>query len=478
MYVPLTYTLPIILAVFAISGGYISLVVVERILEQHVVTDPGVAEDILKLSKVIKISSLVFLALSLVVGTLLSRAINSTVEQMIESHAHIRAGVPVNPVQPQMSGDELEKLTGSFNQIVNRLNSYILDSLMGCTIILDQDANILSMNAAARKTLDVAEEADVHRGIEEILGNGGANREFIQIMKSALRDGMISSSREVAFHMRGGGEVTLGITASVLRNQNKEPVGLFVIFKDLTRIKEVQLQMQRTEKMVSLGRLSASIAHEIRNPLGSIKGLTQILQERAPGDEKVQRYAGVMIREIERLDRVVQNLLNFANPTEQEFEECDINELVREAVTLACYKKTERRPNVEQVYDVSAPRAFAEREKLFQAVLNIVLNALEAAGEDERVMVRTKFCADSLIFRGTSDRDGILVEVSNTGAVIPADMMEKIFDPFFTTKAEGSGLGLAITQQIISAHNGNLKVKSQDNLTTFGVEIPIARANV
>lgn len=478
VYVPLTYTLPVILAVFAISGGYISVVVIDHILKNEVLLYPGLADDIRKLSDIIKISSLVFLVLAIAIGILLSRIINQAVESIISSQGQIEKGKPLSPVPQQMTGDELEKLTGSFNQMVSRLNSYILDSLMGCTIILDQDTNILSMNASARKTLNVGDDEDVHRKMEDVLGNGGMNADFIQIMKSALKEGMVSSSREVAFHFKGGGAVTLGLTASVLRNQAKEPAGLFVIFKDLTRIKELQLQMQRTEKMISLGRLSASIAHEIRNPLGSIKGLTQLLMERSPEDEKVQRYTGVMIREIERLDRVVQNLLNFANPTEQEFEECDINEVVREAVQLACYKKSQNRPNIEEAYDTSAPHAFAEREKLFQAVLNIVLNALEASGENDRVSVRTRFCANSLFFRQVNDHDGIRVEVSNTGSTIPPEIMEKIFDPFFTTKSEGSGLGLAITQQIISAHNGNLKVDSRDNTTTFGIELPLSRANV
>ncbi|MBI5177849.1 MAG: PAS domain-containing protein [Nitrospinae bacterium] len=474
VYVPMTYTLPIIMAILALSCGYIAIEFLDYMLGHGSALPLQSINEVMRVIKVLKVITVMFVIAGAVLGILMSRAINQAIEEIIASHGQIKEGAPVRPVQVQASGNELERLSDSFNRTVNQLNNYILDSLMGCTIILDQNLNVLSMNAAARKTLHIPDAAEIHEGLAELLGKGGENREFIELMRVSLLEGMVSSSREVPFTPAGGDMVTLGLTASVLRNARKEPVGLFVIFKDLTRIKEVQKQMQRTEKMVSLGRLSASIAHEIRNPLGSIKGLTQLLMERAPEDEKVQRYTGVMIREIERLNGVVQNLLNFANPTDHAFERCDVKDIVREVVALASYKKAENRPRIDEEYDTTAPAIMAEREKLFQALLNIVINALEAAGKDDAVQIRTKFRAESFQFRDMDDHDGVVIEISNTGSTIDPDTMEKIFDPFFTTKSEGSGLGLAITQQIISLHNGNLKVRSKDNLTTFIIELPIS----
>ena len=478
VYVPLTYTLPIIMGVLAFSCGYISIVFLDYMLGHGSTLPIGSIHELLKVMNYIKALTLIFVFLAVVIGILLSRSINEAVAGIVSSHASIKRGEAVRPMREYTSGDEMEKLTESFNRTVDQLNSYILDSLMGCTIILDEQMNVLSMNASARKTINIPDDADIHRNLEALVGQNGANREFISLMRSSLKEGLVSSSREVMFSPPGGESVTLGLTASILRNQSKGAVGLFVIFKDLTKIKEIQRQLQRTEKMVSLGRLSASIAHEIRNPLGSIKGLTQLLMERAPEDEKVQRYTGVMIREIERLDNVVQNLLNFANPTENAFEPCDVNEVVREVVALACYKRSENRPRIEEDFDTSAPQVFAEKEKLFQALLNIVMNAFEASGKNDIVKVSTRFRAENFFFRDMADRDGILVEITNSGSTIPAETMEKIFDPFFTTKAEGSGLGLAITQQIISSHKGNLKVRSKDNLTTFAIELPISAQHV
>ncbi|MEE8484174.1 MAG: ATP-binding protein [Nitrospinota bacterium] len=474
VHVSILYTLPVIVVVFALSGGFVAIVFIEEVMPK----DPGAMMEVNRLAlqnaiKIIKIISIILIIFAGIVGVLLSRSINQSISSIVKSYRNIKDGKPLEEVEARLSGDEMEELTANFNRVVEVLNSYILESLMGCTMILDNDLNVLSMNMAARNAMAVGEYENVHKKLGDVLGGQAENLTFLELLKSSIKEETVSSSEKISFRAKNGETVTVGLTASILRNEKNEPVGLFVIFKNLTKILEVQRQIRRTEKMVSLGRMSAGIAHEIRNPLGSIKGLTQLLMERSPDDEKVQRYTGVMIREIDRLNNVVQKLLNFSNPTEREFTKCDINEILKEVVELAGYERKEGRAHLKEEYDTSAPVILAEREKLVQALLNILMNALEITGPNDEITIKTYFGPEQFVFEDLEDRDGIAVEITNTGSTIEPEMMEKIFEPFFTTKEEGSGLGLAITQQVIASHNGNLKVASKNTSTTFRIELPI-----
>ncbi len=474
VHVSILYTLPVIIVIFALSGGLVAIVFIEEVMPK----EPGAMMEVNRLAiqnaiKVIKIINIIIILFAVIVGVLLSRSINQSISAIVKSYRNIKDGRPLEEIEARFSGDEMEDLTANFNRVVEVLNSYILESLMGCTMILDNDLNVLSMNMAARGAMAVGEYENVHKNLDDVLGGQAGNLNFLELLKSSIKEETVSSSEKISFTAKNGETVTVGLTASILRNEKNKPVGLFVIFKNLTKILEVQRQIRRTEKMVSLGRMSAGIAHEIRNPLGSIKGLTQLLMERSPDDEKVQRYTGVMIREIDRLNNVVQKLLNFSNPSEREFAECDINEILKEVVELAGYDRKEGRAHLKEEYDTSAPIILAEREKLVQAILNILMNALEITGPDDDITIKTYFGAEQFVFEDLEDRDGIAVEITNTGSTIEIEIMEKIFEPFFTTKKEGSGLGLAITQQVIASHNGNLKVSSKNASTTFRIELPI-----
>lgn len=476
--VPLIYSMPVILVVFALSTGYMAIVLLEAVLPKNPMIMSVDVFTIRKLISIIKVLTILYIFLALIVGILISRKIHDSVTSVVNSYENIISGLPVKPVDVLDTGDEMQELTENFNKIVSRLNSYILDSLMGCTIVLDNNMSVLSMNSAARNTLKIDEEMNIHKNINNLLGSENANNPFIELIQASLDEKTISSSKEIPYKPPDSEWMTLGLTTSVLKNDKDEHVGLFIVFKDLTKIEEIRLQMQRTEKMVSLGRMSAGIAHEIRNPLGSIKGLTQLLLERSPDDEKVQRYTGVMIKEIERLDNVVKSLLNFSSPNEQKFEECNVNDILKDAINLVGYERTEESARLEEDYDTSAPPIMAERERLLQAVLNILINAFAACGPNDRISIKTHFKPEQFHFNDNADSDGVEIEISNTGPPIPQKEIEKIFDPFFTTKTEGSGLGLAITQQIVSAHNGNLKVESSEGLTRFRIELPIATQNV
>jgi signal transduction histidine kinase len=230
----------------------------------------------------------------------------------------------------------------------------------------------------------------------------------------------------------------------------------------------MQEQLQQTERLAALGTLAAGVAHEIRNPLGAVKGLAQLLQESADSPTE-QKYARTIVGEVSRLDTVVERLLRLARPASGLIEKVDLNRLVHDAVELCSYERNAKQITILQDYD---PRIFEiplDREAMLQAVLNVVRNAVQAIPHAGTIRVKTDLRADP----DPSKVRRVSIEIANTDSRIsPADY-KRIFYPFYTTKEGGTGLGLAITHQVVTAQGGTIEVESGQGETVFTIELPI-----
>ncbi len=229
------------------------------------------------------------------------------------------------------------------------------------------------------------------------------------------------------------------------------------------RIIAVEEQLRRAEKLSTLGEMAAVLAHEIRNPLGSIRGTAEILRDDyRPGDPK-HEFIEIQIKETERLNRVVEDFLAMARPQPPEMVRCLLREELETIVVLTANDARERK--VRLVLEPMAGDAVvrADGEKLRQAFLNIVINALQATPQGGTVTIATRQ-TDSMFE----------IRFSDTGPGIDADTLARIFEPFFTTKPDGTGLGLAITKKIIEGHGGTLEVESAPGRgTTVAVRLPM-----
>ena len=229
------------------------------------------------------------------------------------------------------------------------------------------------------------------------------------------------------------------------------------------RIIAVEEQLRRAEKLSTLGEMAAVLAHEIRNPLGSIRGTAEILRDDyRPGDPK-HEFIEIQIKETERLNRVVEDFLAMARPQPPEMVRCLLREELETIVVLTANDARERR--VRLVLEPMAGDAVvrADGEKLRQAFLNIAINALQATPQGGTVTIATRQ-TDSMFE----------IRFSDTGPGIDADTLARIFEPFFTTKPDGTGLGLAITKKIIEGHGGTLEVESAPGRgTTVAVRLPM-----
>ncbi|QXE90886.1 sensor histidine kinase [Geomonas subterranea] len=225
----------------------------------------------------------------------------------------------------------------------------------------------------------------------------------------------------------------------------------------------IEEQLRRAERLSALGELSAILAHEIRNPLASIRGTAEILMEQGTPAERRGEFLEILVKESDRLNRVVEDFLRMARPEPADRRECDINEELANMVTLLSAQARGCGVSLE-LSRGTVPRLVADPEKLRQAFLNLMLNAIQASAEGGSVQVATSF-----------DREAGLVEIriSDQGAGIAPDAIAQIFEPFFTTKGSGTGLGLPITKKIIEGHGGSVEVTSEPGKgATFKVRIP------
>lgn len=261
-----------------------------------------------------------------------------------------------------------------------------------------------------------------------------------------------------------------GILAQRERERREElqrsAVGLEESYRRLQqqseRIIAVEEQLRRAEKLSTLGEMAAVLAHEIRNPLGSIRGTAEILRDDYPAGTDKHEFIDIQIRETERLNRVVEDFLRMARPQQGEKRLCSLREELETIVTLTAGSARDR--GVQLVLEPTGEGLFmlADGEKLRQAFLNILINALQATPSGGRVIVSARMVDDCA-----------LISFRDSGAGIPAENLERIFEPFFTTKADGTGLGLAVTRKIVEAHGGNLMVTSVPGVGTT-VEITLA----
>ncbi len=229
------------------------------------------------------------------------------------------------------------------------------------------------------------------------------------------------------------------------------------------RIIAIEEKLRRAEKLSTLGEMSAVLAHEIRNPLGSIRGTAEILRDDyKPGDPKYE-FIEIQIKETERLNRVVEDFLRMSKPQPVEMRGCSVKEELETVVTLTSNDAAERKLLVTLQSLPDMPLVMGDGEKLRQAFLNIIINALQATPSGGRVDISLRQADSNLEIR-----------FSDTGQGIAPEALKRVFEPFFTTRSEGTGLGLAITKKIIESHGGTLEVESEPGQgTTVIVSLPI-----
>ncbi len=227
---------------------------------------------------------------------------------------------------------------------------------------------------------------------------------------------------------------------------------------------QTEEQLRRADRLSALGELSAGMAHEIRNPLGSIKGAVEILKDDYRPDNAKYEFIQILLKETDRLNRIVQEFLGFARPKQPEFRQTDVNEAIESVLTLTAQEARKAGVKVEKRLDQSIGKRSLDGGLLKQAFLNLILNAVQAMPRGGVLTVESAL------------KGGMIeVKIADTGVGISEENRKKLFSPFFTTKKNGTGLGLAITYRIVENHRGRIDVVSEPGKgATFTVKIPVA----
>ena len=236
---------------------------------------------------------------------------------------------------------------------------------------------------------------------------------------------------------------------------------------------EISLEiLQRTDRLSSLGMMTAGLAHEIRNPLVAIRTFAQLLPERYQDREFIDGFHQIAIKEVDRVCGLIDNLLSFARPAPPAISAEDINEIIEDTIRLLESEARGKSVQIHRELAADIAKIYVDKEKIKQVCMNVILNAIQAIVSEGVIGVSTR------LFHKNGSAPLVQIEVRDSGGGIPEEDFKKIFDPFFTTKKDGSGLGLAISHQIVQEHGGYIVVESKVGKgTTFLIHLPTRQLN-
>jgi two-component system nitrogen regulation sensor histidine kinase GlnL len=357
----------------------------------------------------------------------------------------------------------------------NHLKEYyanVIDSVGDGVIVFDRRGMVTLINPAAEEITGISRRqaqghlpAEIFAGVETLL-------EMVE--KTAATSMTISDYENIAL-TKGGHITPVSATTSPLLQDNGEQIGTILILRDLTSIRDLERAVRQADRLSILGTLAAGLAHEVKNPLGGIKGAAQLLEMELPAESELRDYTRVMLKEVQRVNRIVEELLELASPRRLELSKVNLHKTLADILILQKRAVGKKKITFQQQFDPSIPPVLGDEALLIQLFLNLIKNAVEAVGESGLIRVTSRVLADySMTQKGERRARMVAIEISDDGPGIHKEEMEHLFTPFFTTKPNGTGLGLAICHKIISEHRGMIKVDSDPTRgTTFTVMLPL-----
>ncbi len=356
---------------------------------------------------------------------------------------------------------------------VNLHRARILSHMRGAVIAVDTDGRITTLNQAAKDLLGPVQLGDHYDRLVP---------EIAEMLRTALHDQRAINDFEMVMPGPDGESISIVVSSSCLKTANNDTVGAMAMIYDLTAIKRLEQNVQRADRLSSLGTLAAGMAHEIKNPLVSIKTFTQLLLSRYDDPDFRATFSEIVPHEVERIDSIVLRLLDFARPKPPRFEFHNLRTVVEDVLALVDNELRKGCVTVRKEFPEEYIEIRGDEQQLHQVFLNLVLNALDALRETEggNLTVRVDYDRAHLRPNGQlpfQETDVVRVSFSDSGCGMSSENLQRIFTPFFTTKPNGSGLGLSVVHGIITEHGGEIDVDSVPGEgTTFTVTLPLSRS--
>jgi nitrogen fixation/metabolism regulation signal transduction histidine kinase len=337
----------------------------------------------------------------------------------------------------------------------------ILERLPCGVFVLDSNENLTLCNPMAAEVLEQSHSHadDIEDNIQSFLST-----EMRRYLKTSAADGGSKEELEISVKKAHKKRI-LATSGTPLTDACGVPIGTLHIIRDVTEVKALQEQSKRIERLSAMGEMAVELAHEIRNPLGSIELFASLLVQELSGDPK--RWAENIRIGTRSLNTIVSNMLHFANPLSPAFCLVDLHNIIEEVLQFV--EPIMRQREVEVTTRLAAENSWiaADPEMIKQMLLNLIFNAMKAMPSHASLIIGTSSVGAS---EGDHQSDELELQIQDTGIGIPPENLDRIFDPFFTTNKNGTGLGLSVVHQIVEQHSGHINVKSEVNRgTTFTI---------
>lgn len=407
------------------------------------------------------ITTFLILSIALLIGILFYRVtfnrpfqhLLKGVQKISEGDLHYRFRVPAK--------DEFGDLAKAFNKMrVNLIarereliqlslyNTLILENVRSGIITVNLEEEVTTFNPAATRILSM--DSEMAKGVK--ITSPLFPHTLCGLLGQSLKDNTSYVTGKEVIIVQNGQDRILALSTSPLLSKDGERIGMIAIFEDITRVKKLEEKLSVSSRLAALGEMAAGVAHQIRNPLGVMKVSAEMLRDyyRVVDDERnYQRITHMMISEIDTLNIVIRNLLDFARPREVRKSACSIRQIIRcslESLPLDKYPELEI-----QTLDLDhLPDYLMDKSLIEQVVSNLILNAIQASAPDGKIQISA-----------TMKQGHLQVAIRDWGCGFDESTRRQIFNPFFTTKSDGTGLGLSISHRIIEQHSGTIDVSSK-----------------
>lgn len=358
---------------------------------------------------------------------------------------------------------------------------HILASLEEGITIIDQEDRIAYLNQTAEQLTCFSSAQTWGRPYLEVFS---ANPWIIEIIQRTISSGYSRMAGEGRLQGRLHRSIPVRLTCSPILNGRGAYLGLILVFHDLSYQKELAETAQREDRLTHLGVLAAGLAHEIKNPLAGIRGAAQLLQGRVRDNPSAVEYTKVMIRQVDRLSNLLEQLLGLSTPPSLDMQPVNVHKILTEVLLLERETMSPQQ-RIQTQFDPSLPDVLGDEAQLAQVFRNLIKNALQALagqrGGELSIVTRmaTNFhllrSATSGARRATRRSRFLAIDFADNGSGIAPEHLPQLFTPFFTTKTKGTGLGLSVSQKIITQHGGAIQVESNPGQrTVFHVYLPVA----
>jgi len=352
----------------------------------------------------------------------------------------------------------------------------VLAGLPDAVVAVDAALRVVFWNAAAEELTGRSARRAEGRLVKEVLPAGSS---LVSRLTETLATGERRSEAEGTLETADGRVVPVSIETAALFARDGSVTGAVAVLRDVSRVRQLEEEVRRGERLAAAGRMAVGVAHEIRNPLGAIRGAVQLLKRELGDDARLGEYTEVLLKEVDRVNRIIEVLLDLGRPVQLRRVPLNPHQLLERVLLLHAEAAEARGVTLVRRYDPSLPPILGDEDLLTQVFHNLVVNALDALRPGGRLTLATRVSLNPLYGKmdvGGGPRTMVEVQVTDDGAGIPAAARGRIFDPFFTTKDRGLGLGLALCHRILEEHRGAIQVESVEGRgTTVTCFLPTAR---